>query len=307
MRSPRRYHVLGAGIGVDEDHLQLVAVAGVDQSGRVEHGQAVAQGEAAAGQHEPGMTGGTATATPVGTRARPPAASSVTSSRASRSRPASPSRAYAGSGSSGSRRTTGLDDHVARSGRDPSSRGPSTPARTDGRPRPHASLRWERRSRSRWCASIPISRCPCTPDRVMPALICAPGRTSRSCPAEAGRSFRRGSRSPSRRVMPGSALPRSGLALKHGVTVLNSPGLIDAGYRDELRVVLVNTDPTTPYEIHRGRPDRGAGDPAGRGVHLQRRRRARGRESRRRVRPHRPLTQISRTTFFGFLSSRSAR
>ena len=50
----------------------------------------------------------------------------------------------------------------------------------------------------------------------------------------------------------GFVLPRSGLALKHGITVLNSPGLIDAGYRDELRVVLVNTDPTTPYTIHRG-------------------------------------------------------
>jgi dUTP pyrophosphatase len=56
-------------------------------------------------------------------------------------------------------------------------------------------------------------------------------------------------------IPPGHAgfvLPRSGLALKHGVTVLNSPGLIDAGYRDELRVVLVNTDPTAAYEIHRG-------------------------------------------------------
>jgi dUTP pyrophosphatase len=56
-------------------------------------------------------------------------------------------------------------------------------------------------------------------------------------------------------IPPGHAgfvLPRSGLALEHGVTVLNSPGLIDAGYRDELRVVLVNTDPTTPYAIHRG-------------------------------------------------------
>ena len=50
----------------------------------------------------------------------------------------------------------------------------------------------------------------------------------------------------------GFVLPRSGLALKHGVTVLNSPGLIDAGYRDEIRVVLVNTDPTRPYAIHRG-------------------------------------------------------
>jgi dUTP pyrophosphatase len=46
--------------------------------------------------------------------------------------------------------------------------------------------------------------------------------------------------------------PRSGLALRHGVTCLNTPGLIDAGYRDELRVLLVNTDPSTPYEVHRG-------------------------------------------------------
>jgi dUTP pyrophosphatase len=50
----------------------------------------------------------------------------------------------------------------------------------------------------------------------------------------------------------GFVQPRSGLALKHGVTVLNSPGLIDAGYRDELRVILVNLDPTDPYEVHRG-------------------------------------------------------
>ena len=50
----------------------------------------------------------------------------------------------------------------------------------------------------------------------------------------------------------GFVQPRSGLALRHGVTVLNAPGLIDAGYRDELKVLLVNTDPTEPYEIHRG-------------------------------------------------------
>ena len=37
--------------------------------------------------------------------------------------------------------------------------------------------------------------------------------------------------------------PRSGLALRHGVTCLNTPGLIDAGYRDELKVILVNIDP----------------------------------------------------------------
>ncbi|WP_436793790.1 dUTP diphosphatase [Actinospongicola halichondriae] len=50
----------------------------------------------------------------------------------------------------------------------------------------------------------------------------------------------------------GFVQPRSGLALRHGVTVLNSPGLIDSGYRDELKVILVNTDPTTDYEVHRG-------------------------------------------------------
>jgi dUTP pyrophosphatase len=50
----------------------------------------------------------------------------------------------------------------------------------------------------------------------------------------------------------GFVQPRSGLALRHGVTCLNTPGLIDAGYRDELRVLLVNTDPDEPYEVHRG-------------------------------------------------------
>ncbi|MHB8669788.1 MAG: dUTP diphosphatase [Acidimicrobiales bacterium] len=50
----------------------------------------------------------------------------------------------------------------------------------------------------------------------------------------------------------GFVLPRSGLALRHGVTCLNAPGLIDAGYRGELVVVLVNTDPEEPYEVRRG-------------------------------------------------------
>ncbi|MGH9107302.1 MAG: dUTP diphosphatase, partial [Acidimicrobiales bacterium] len=50
----------------------------------------------------------------------------------------------------------------------------------------------------------------------------------------------------------GFVQPRSGLAFRHGVTVLNAPGLIDAGYRDELKVVLVNTDPVSAYEVHRG-------------------------------------------------------
>lgn len=50
----------------------------------------------------------------------------------------------------------------------------------------------------------------------------------------------------------GFVLPRSGLALKHGVTVVNAPGLIDSAYRGEIKVVLLNTDPREPYEIHRG-------------------------------------------------------
>jgi dUTP pyrophosphatase len=50
----------------------------------------------------------------------------------------------------------------------------------------------------------------------------------------------------------GFVQPRSGLALHHGVTVLNTPGLIDAGYRDELQVILINLDPVSPYEVRRG-------------------------------------------------------
>jgi dUTP pyrophosphatase len=50
----------------------------------------------------------------------------------------------------------------------------------------------------------------------------------------------------------GFVLPRSGLAWRHGVTVLNTPGLIDSGYRDELRVLLVNLDPVADYEVLRG-------------------------------------------------------
>jgi dUTP pyrophosphatase len=50
----------------------------------------------------------------------------------------------------------------------------------------------------------------------------------------------------------GFVQPRSGLALHHGVTVLNTPGLVDAGYRGELKVVLVNTDPEAAYTVQRG-------------------------------------------------------
>jgi len=50
----------------------------------------------------------------------------------------------------------------------------------------------------------------------------------------------------------GFVQPRSGLALRHGVTCLNTPGLIDSGYRDELKVILVNLDPVADYQVHRG-------------------------------------------------------
>ena len=50
----------------------------------------------------------------------------------------------------------------------------------------------------------------------------------------------------------GIVLPRSGLALRHGVTCLNTPGLIDAGYRGELQVLLVNHDPVEDYPVSRG-------------------------------------------------------
>jgi dUTP pyrophosphatase len=50
----------------------------------------------------------------------------------------------------------------------------------------------------------------------------------------------------------GLVLPRSGLALRHGVTCLNAPGLIDAGYRGELQVILVNHDPQDDYPVQRG-------------------------------------------------------
>ena len=46
--------------------------------------------------------------------------------------------------------------------------------------------------------------------------------------------------------------PRSGLAVKHGIGVVNGPGTIDAGYRGEIQVCLINLDPHTPVVVHRG-------------------------------------------------------
>jgi dUTP pyrophosphatase len=46
--------------------------------------------------------------------------------------------------------------------------------------------------------------------------------------------------------------PRSGLAARHGVTIVNAPGTVDAGYRGEIRVTLLNTDPDRPVRFQRG-------------------------------------------------------
>ena len=50
----------------------------------------------------------------------------------------------------------------------------------------------------------------------------------------------------------GLILPRSGLAHKHGITLTNTPGLIDSGYRGELQVLMLNTDRETAYEVKPG-------------------------------------------------------
>lgn len=50
----------------------------------------------------------------------------------------------------------------------------------------------------------------------------------------------------------GLVLPRSGLALRHGIALVNAPGLIDPGYRGELRVLLLNTDPAETFAVAPG-------------------------------------------------------
>jgi dUTP pyrophosphatase len=50
----------------------------------------------------------------------------------------------------------------------------------------------------------------------------------------------------------GFVQPRSGLAARHGISVVNAPGLIDSGYRGEIRVVLLNTDPVEPFVVEPG-------------------------------------------------------
>ena len=50
----------------------------------------------------------------------------------------------------------------------------------------------------------------------------------------------------------GFVLPRSGLAAKHGISIVNAPGLIDSNYRGEIKAILINLDPESTFEIHHG-------------------------------------------------------
>jgi dUTP pyrophosphatase len=50
----------------------------------------------------------------------------------------------------------------------------------------------------------------------------------------------------------GLVQPRSGLASRHGITIVNTPGLVDSGYRGELRIILLNTDTSEPFVVEPG-------------------------------------------------------
>ena len=86
----------------------------------------------------------------------------------------------------------------------------------------------------------------------------------------------------------GLVLPRSGLAREHGISLVNSPGLIDSGYRGELRVLLLNTDPAETFRVE-------AGDRIAQLVIVADRARRAGRGDRaRRVRPRRGRLRLQR-------------
>ena len=105
------------------------------------------------------------------------------------------------------------------------------PARGARRPPARSGRRPARRARTPGDAGLDLC--------ALEALTSA-GQRAKSAP---------GSPSRSRRATPGLVLPRSGLAAQHGISLVNAPGLIDAGYRGELHVLLLNTDRETAFEI----------------------------------------------------------
>ena len=146
------------------------------------------------------------------------------------------------------------------------------PDRADARsPRPHLACT------SRSAGSIPTSRCPAQAHAGDAGYDLLRPRTRASRPAAGGRSCPTGLAVAIPAGYAGFVQPRSGLALRHGVTCSNTPGLIDPGYRDEISVLLVNLDPRDAFDDPPRRPHRAARDPAGGG-----RRVARGRRARRR-------------------------
>ena len=86
--------------------------------------------------------------------------------------------------------------------------------------------------------STPGFRCPPGPTTVMPAWISTAQKTS---------SWRLDTFG-----MVGLVHPRSGLASRVGLSIVNSPGTIDAGYRGEIKVALINLDPAVPIVVNRG-------------------------------------------------------
>ena len=100
-------------------------------------------------------------------------------------------------------------------------------------------------------ASATTPFCPPRPTTATRGSTWPPASASSSRPAGAP-SWAPASPSRSRKVTPGFVQPRSGLAARHGITIVNAPGLIDSGYRGELKVVLLNTDREEPFTVEPG-------------------------------------------------------
>ena len=123
------------------------------------------------------------------------------------------------------------------------------------------------------CSSTVSSSPPRTPTRVMPARTCAAPRTSSSSRGSGG-WWAPGWPSRCRRDTRPSSTRGPGWRRGTASASSTAPGTVDAGYRGEIKVCLVNTDRVAPFRIARGRPDRPAGHPAGQPGQLRAGRRA---------------------------------